>query len=61
MIKAGTFGSFVGDDLIALSTESRLLRDHLQILRDLEFKISEKDTFISSKIMFYCEEGSLVP
>lgn len=53
-------GSCVGDDVLALSSESKLLL-HLQALRSLDFKISEADTFISDRFMFYCEAGALVP
>lgn len=53
--------SVVGDDHISISPSKELLQSVLDNLRDIDFKISEVDTYISNKIMFYCEETCLVP
>jgi hypothetical protein len=52
--------TLVGDDEIALDSNRRRLERHLDNL-GLIFKVSELDTFISTNLAFYCEEGSLVP
>jgi len=53
--------SLVGDDLIVLSQVKAILDNVLQCLEAVGMKISEEDTFISSRFAFYCEEGCLVP
>jgi len=53
--------SLVGDDEVALSNERGRLVRHLHHLEQLDFKVSRDDTFISTRLMFYCEEGALVP
>jgi hypothetical protein len=53
--------SLVGDDEVAMSNSRGRLARHLQVLEDLDFKVSRDDTFISRRLMFYCEEGALVP
>lgn len=53
--------SLVGDDLIALSNRKEQLSACVNALTDIDFKISEDDTFVSSRLAFYCEEGTLVP
>lgn len=34
---------------------------HIEALRNLDFKISEDDTVISSKYIFYSEAGGFIP
>jgi hypothetical protein len=54
----------VGDDLIAMArTEYRAeLHAILDVLRDhLHMKVSTLDTYVSSRLAFYCEEGLIVP
>jgi len=52
--------TLVGDDEIALDSNRQRLENHLETLGTI-FKVSEDDTFISSSMAFYCEEGTLVP
>jgi len=52
--------TLVGDDEIALESDSSKLYRHLDTLGSI-FKVSELDTFVSDRLAFYCEEGSLVP
>jgi len=52
--------TLVGDDEIALENDPNKLENHLVTLGQM-FKVSELDTFISSRMAFYCEEGCLVP
>jgi len=53
--------SLVGDDEVALSNSYARLARHLHHLRQVGFMVSDADTFISSRLLFYCEEGALVP
>jgi len=53
--------SLVGDDEVVLSRSRKKLHHHLEVLEQTGFKISQPDTYISRRLMFYCEEGSLVP
>lgn len=53
--------SLVGDDLVALSNSKEQLNACLQALSDIDFRVSEDDTFVSPRLAFYCEEGMLVP
>jgi len=53
--------SIVGDDHISLSNHKKTLELILEFLENIGFKISMLDTYISSKIMFYCEEIAMVP
>jgi hypothetical protein len=53
--------SLVGDDLIVLSHIRSILDRVLEEIKKTGMKISEDDTFISSRFAFYCEEGCLVP
>jgi hypothetical protein len=52
--------TLVGDDEIALENDPEKLNNHISTLNEI-FKVSELDTFVSSRMAFYCEEGSLVP
>jgi len=53
--------SLVGDDLIVLSNLKHVLERVLKELENTGMKISQEDTFISSRFAFYCEEGCLIP
>lgn len=53
--------SLVGDDEVALSNDSRALLRHLDTLQSVDLKVSVEDTFVSRRLIFYCEEGSVVP
>jgi len=50
-----------GDDLIALSIDREKLERYPAELESLDFKVSLDDTYVSRKIMFYCEEVARVP
>jgi hypothetical protein len=52
--------TLVGDDEIALENDPDKLHKHLSTLETI-FKVSELDTYVSDRLAFYCEEGSLVP
>jgi hypothetical protein len=52
--------TLVGDDEIALENDPDKLNNHLSTLETI-FKVSELDTYVSDRLAFYCEEGSLVP
>ena len=54
-------GSMVGDDLVVISPYRRVLRDYLKRLSAVDMKISDDDTVISCRYMFYCEECARVP
>jgi len=56
-----TISSIVGDDEVSFDNSQEKLESVLQNLADLDFKVSEPDTFISKVLAFYCEEGTLVP
>jgi len=51
----------VGDDHISISPCKEMLESILVNLESIDFKISKVDTYISKKIMFYCEETCMVP
>ncbi|APG77086.1 RNA-dependent RNA polymerase [Beihai narna-like virus 23] len=55
------FARICGDDVFALSKAPAQLQRYHKVMTDLGFKISEDDHFISRRILFYCEEVSLVP
>nr|WKF54344.1 RNA-dependent RNA polymerase [Ustilaginoidea virens narnavirus 1] len=52
--------TLVGDDEVALDSSRVRLETHLENLGKF-FRVSEEDTYISSRLIFYCEEGSLIP
>jgi len=54
-------GAVVGDDCIGITKDPKRGQDYFQALEDIDFKISRDDQFISTKLLFYCEEGALVP
>ena len=54
-------GSMVGDDLVVLSNSRTVLQAYIQCLKDIDFKVSDDDTFISRHYMTYCEELGVVP
>jgi hypothetical protein len=54
-------GSMVGDDLVILAHHRQTLRDYLRCLQSLDFNISDDDTVISDKYIFYCEECACIP
>lgn len=56
-----TTASVVGDDLVILSNEKSRLEKHLEEIKALDFKISEPDTYITKRVIFYTEEGAFIP
>jgi len=54
-------GSLVGDDLLMLSGVRSSLTSYVQRLEALDFKVSYEDTYVSKRIMYFCEEISRVP
>jgi hypothetical protein len=53
--------TIVGDDLVAITPTVDTLRLYLNELTRVGFKVSENDTYISHRFMFYCEECAIVP
>nr|UVX28911.1 MAG: RNA dependent RNA polymerase [Ustilaginoidea virens narna-like virus 3] len=53
--------TLVGDDEIAVDNDKRLLERHVNETLPLIFKVSEDDTYVSSHLAFYCEEGTVLP
>jgi hypothetical protein len=54
-------GSHVGDDLIIVSPYKDKLIEHIHQLSRLGFKISIKDTVLSRRYIFFCEQLGEVP
>jgi hypothetical protein len=52
--------SIVGDDFISFGDKPNLLL-YQEMVRKTGSKISEEDTFVSERLMYYCEEMALVP
>jgi hypothetical protein len=52
--------SIVGDDFIAFGDRPQLLQ-YLDFVRRTGGRISEEDTYISERYMYYCEEMAVVP
>nr|WAK75559.1 MAG: hypothetical protein [Narnaviridae sp.] len=53
--------TLVGDDEIALSNSRSQLTKHYKVSLPSIFKVSEDDTYVSDFLMFYCEEGAILP
>jgi len=51
----------VGDDFVGLTKEPKQGEEYFRHLKELDFQVSEADSFISRRLLFYCEEGSLIP
>jgi len=56
-----TVASVVGDDLVILDNSKQRLEDHIQEIKNLDFQVSEPDTYITKKVIFYTEEGAFIP
>jgi hypothetical protein len=52
--------SVVGDDFVAFGDRANLLA-YLDLVRMTGGRISEEDTYISERYIFYCEEMAIVP
>nr|WQM87268.1 putative RdRP [Vo narna-like virus] len=50
-----------GDDVIAFSRNRERLEKYLTEVERLGFKVSWEDSYISSRLAFYCEEGCIPP
>jgi hypothetical protein len=61
LVEGPHVGSMVGDDLVVISNSRGTLRTYLRVLESLDFRVSEDDTVISCRYMFYCEECARVP
>jgi hypothetical protein len=53
--------SLVGDDVVALSPFRRHLQSYLDCIRSVDFLVSEDDTYVSDRILYFCEEVARVP
>lgn len=53
--------SQVGDDIVALDKSRTKLGTYAPRLIAMGFKVSELDTYITDRCMFFCEEAALVP
>jgi hypothetical protein len=53
--------SIVGDDFVGISNDPDQLVRHLQVLKELDFQISWKDTYLSKRFIFFTEEGAIIP
>jgi len=54
-------GSIVGDDIVILSNDKSFFDTYVSVLKRHEFHVSEDDHYVSKRIMFFCEELSLIP
>jgi hypothetical protein len=50
-----------GDDVIAFSRDRKTLEKYFEEVQRLGFQVSWEDSYISSKLAFYCEEGCIPP
>nr|BDR95925.1 RNA-dependent RNA polymerase [Qingdao RNA virus 2] len=50
-----------GDDVTAFSKSRSRLARYLVVIREYGFKVSEDDSYISSRLAFYCEEAAIPP
>nr|WPV71140.1 MAG: RNA-dependent RNA polymerase [Ips narna-like virus 2] len=53
--------AWVGDDLISVHHDLKVLEKHRKGLEYLDLKVSEEDTYISDRFMFFAEEMAVLP